>query len=446
VTPYLIELTDHNICVRSQHELLARSPGFANIVGLAPVFGETARSQARQHPRHSFNQFWSQLSLDPLTIKNKHFRHTADLAYGHLDTLTRPLNLEHGAVIAVPSNYNRSQLSVLLGVVKQCAFSAVGLVDLALLQAAGTVANESSANECIIIDLQLHQAVLTSFRQVDGHLLKEQVVQIPFAGLLALQDAWVNMICDEFISQSRFDPQRDAESEQFIANQLSRLLSTSQNTNEQILEINLKGTVHQVHLTRAHFEQKSQAIFTRINQQISELRHPSSTLHVSASQLQLPGLSQAIPGLIALDDEMAVHTCLQHLEHIQRAPDSLQFITRLPLAKSAASRAPTLPTRNPTHVLFQHRALLLPLGRLTLGTAPAALESARIMPLTTVDFSGAISLLRTNKGVQLEIHTAEPVLHNGQPAQNGQMLVLGDGLQLGQSALTLQLIVVEQVT
>jgi hypothetical protein len=68
------------------------------------------------------------------------------------------------------------------------------------------------------------------------------------------------------------------------------------------------------------------------------------------------------------------------------------------------------------------------------------------MPLTTVDFSGAISLLRTNKGVQLEIHTAEPVLHNGQPAQNGQMLVLGDGLQLGQSALTLQLIVVEQVT
>jgi hypothetical protein len=51
--------------------------------------------------------------------------------------------------------------------------------------------------------------------------------------------------------------------------------------------------------------------------------------------------------------------------------------------------------------------------------------------------------LRTARGVQLELHTTTAVLCNGQPAQDGQMLALGDTLWLGQGA-ELQLILVEQ--
>lgn len=439
MTPCLIELQDHNIRIRNEEAVLARSPGFANIVGPVPVFGEEARSQARQHPRHSFNQFWSQLSLDPLIIKNKFFRHAADLAYSHLDSLTKTLKLEQGAVLGVPSNYSRAQLSVLMGVVKQCAFDAVGLVDLALLQAAG-----SQAEECVIIDLQLHQAVLTSFRKAGGQLLKDRVVQIPFAGLLALQDAWVNMITDTFIRQSRFDPQRDAESEQFIANQLGNLIAASQSNNELLLEINLKGTIHQARMTRADFEQKSQTVFSRIKKELGELMTPGSTVHIAAAHLSLPGLSLALPGLVALDEDLAMVSCLQHLDHIKGSSESLQFVTRLPLEKSGSSIMPVVPTRMPTHMVVQHKAITLPLGRLVIGAAPPALESARVLPFGADAFSGAIAVVRNSRGLQLELHTSSEVMHNGRPARGGEALALGDTLKLG--ANELQLITVEQAS
>ena len=197
MSAHLIELHDHAISVRSQDAVLARSSGFANIAGGTPVFGEAARLQARLHPREHFNQFWSQLSLDPLAVKNKCFRHSADLAHGHLAALTQPLEIAGDVVIAAPGSYNRTQLAVLLGIVKQCAFSATGLVDLSLLQAAG-----SPADVCIIVDLQLHQAMLSSFRKTDGHLVKERVVTVPYAGLLALHEAWTGLITDEFILQN----------------------------------------------------------------------------------------------------------------------------------------------------------------------------------------------------------------------------------------------------
>lgn len=439
MTPYLIELQDHNIGVRSPDEVLARSPGFASIVGPVPVFGEEARSQARLHPRHSFNHFWSQLSVDPLTTKNKHFRHTADLAYSHLNSLTRNLAQENGVVLAVPGNYTRTQLAVLLGVAKQCSFNTVGLVDHALLQAVG-----GGSDDSIVIDLQLHQAVLTSFRKLEGQLVKDRVVQIPFAGQLALQDGWLNMITDEFIRQSRFDPQRDAESEQYIVNQLPTLIAASQRNNELVLEINLKGTVHQAHLTREQFEQRADAIFARIAKELVELRNPGTVLHVAASQVNLPGLTRNLAGVVALDDDHTIATLLQHLPHIQRTPDSLQLITRLPLETSTTMKAPVNQTRMPTHVLYQSKATMLPLGRLTLGTAPAGLDSARLQPLQHAAFSGAIALQRSTRGVQLELHTSTPVLLNGQAASNGQALVMGDTLQLGANGPQLQLIVVEQ--
>lgn len=438
MTTCLIELRDQGITVRSAEDVLARSPGYASIAQETPLFGEDARRQSRLYPRHTFNQFWLQLSLDPLPLKNKLFRHAADLAYSHLEGLTRPLNLDE-VVLAAPASYSRAQLGVLLGVVRQCPFKTVGLVDLGLLQAAG-----SHADECVVIDLQLHQALLSRYRKVDGHLLLERAVPVQSSGLIALQDAWLNMISDAFIDQTRFDPQRNAETEQYLVNQLGTWIATSQHGGEAIAEINLKGSVQQVRVTYAQFEQRAYPIFARIAQELEELRTPGSALHVSASQMNLPGLTQSISGLIALDDDVPMHTCLRHLDQIRRTPESMQFITRLPLSAAASGVVPTAQPKQPTHVLLNHRAVMLPPGRLTLGTPPAHLDSARIVPLPENGFSGAIALLRTGRGLQLEVHSSDTVLHNGRPAASGQPLVMGDVLQLGNHGQNLQLIVVEQ--
>ncbi len=438
MTTCLIELRDHGITVRSADEVLARSPGYASIAGDAPLFGEDARRQSRLHPRHTFNQFWAQLALDPLSFKNKHFRHAADLAYSQLERMTRALDLDE-VVIAAPGSYSRAQLGVLLGIVKQCKFRTVGLVDLGLLQAAG-----SAADECIVVDLQLHQALLGRYRKVDGYLLAEKIVPVQSSGLIALQDAWLNLISEEFINQTRFDPQRNAETEQYLVNQLPNWITTGQAAGEVLVEINLKGSVQQVRLTYAQFEQRAQPIFARIALELAELRNPGTGLHISASQMNLPGLTQTLPGLISLDDDLTVRACLQHLEHIRRAPENMQFVSRMPLSAAAAAVAPVAQPKTPTHVLLNHRAVMLPPGRLTVGTPPASLDSARIMPLAENGFRGAIALLRTGRGLQLEVHSSDTVLHNGRPATHGQVLVMGDVLQLGKNSHNLQLIIVEQ--
>lgn len=443
--PHLIELKDPGISVRTASELLTQSPGFANIANKQPVFGEEARQMARLHPRQTFNQFWSQLSLDPLALKNAFFRHSADLAHSHLDQLTKSVVFEHGAIIAAPSNYSRTQLAVLLGIVKQCAFDAVGLVDLALLQASGT-----DADSCIIIDLQLHQCVLTSFRKIEGQLVRDRMIQVPASGLLALQDAWSNMVTDEFIRQCRFDPHHNAETEQYVYNQLPQWIEQSQRQNELQVEINHRGTVYQAHLTRAQFEQRSRTILGRIGQELEPLRAPDTALHTTASHMNLPGVSLHLPGLIALDDDSTMVTCIRHLDHIRRPADNLHFITRLPLLSQtsaqtahSAQTVPVLQNRLPTHVLFRHKALPLPTGRLVFGTPPAGLEAARIVPMPELAAGSAIALVRTARELLLEVYGQVPVLLDGNPARHGQTVTLGNLLQPGQDGPTLQLIMVE---
>lgn len=436
---HLIELHDHAISVRApDHTLLARSPGFANIAGGAPVYGDAARQRARLHPREHFTQFWAQLNLDPLPLKHRQIRHAADLAHGHLAALTQPLQIADGAIIGAPGTYNRNQLAVLLGIVRQLPFDAVGLVDLALLQAAA-----SPADECVVLDLQLHQAVLSRFRRVDGHLAREQVVAVPFAGLVALQEAWTSLITEEFILQSRFDPLHTAETDQYVYDRLEQWIATLLEHDKALLEINMKGTVHQAWLTRAQLEQRAQTVYSRIAAELAGLRGPETVLHVRANQLYLPGLAQSFPGLIALDDDVAMAACLQHLDYIRRPPDKLQFITRLPLA-NATPAVPPPQLRRPTHVLFNHNALPLPAGRITFGAAPADVPSARVVPLPSASaIDGGVALSRNARGLQLETHTRVPVTVNGVPAQPDQMLALGDVVRIGDAA-ELRLILVEQ--
>lgn len=433
----LIELKDHRLSIRQPDGILAESPGFANIAGKEPVFGDAARQMARLHPRESFNQFWHQLSLDPLLLKTRWFRHNADLAHSHLQTITSGVDLGEGAILAAPTTYTRNHLAVLLGVVKQSNIKALGLVDHALLQAVST-----GAEECIVLDLQLHQAVLAAFRRHEGVLLKDKVVQIPGAGLLALYDAWSSAVVEEFLLQSRFDPTHSAETEQYISNQLETWMAASGSSGELLLEINHKGTVHQARLTHEAFVLRSKSLFARIARELPELASPEATLHVHGAHLNLPGLASAFPGIQGVADDAAMQVCLHHQDALVRPGEALAFVTRLTLANGAGAAA-AMPTLLPTHVLYQHRAVALPQGRLALGTPPDSLSCARILPMPEWQLPGAVTLQRSTRGVTVETFGAIDLRCNDAPIASGHVLKLGDRLQAGEHNLPLQLILVE---
>jgi hypothetical protein len=440
VSVNLIELNDRNVRLRNQDEILLESPGFANIVDKQPVFGEEARKVARLHPRQTFSQFWSQLSLDPLANSDGHFRHQADLAFAHLNAIAGERALTDEVIFAVPSNYNRNQLSILLGLVQSCEFDAAGLVDMALLRTAGA----DNPDKAVYLDIQLHQSVLTTFTQKDGGVVRDKMVQIPGTGLLALHDAWANMATDEFIKQSRFDPQHNAETEQYVHNQMFHWIDQARKNNEILMEINNKGAVYQARVNTGHFEQKVRNVFGRVKEELETLAGNDYLLHMPEDHVELPGLSLYMSSLNPVTDSLLMENCLRHLDHIKGEPGSLSFITNLPGTQQSSSPATSTKANNaPSHVLINDRAYALPaqlqFGPVN-GSSPAG---AGAIQVKAAGGTGDLRISVTTDGVMLDIQGVGIVQLNGIKAEPREVLKLGDTIQLPGSDSPLMLIQVE---
>lgn len=437
---HIIELNDRNVRLRNRDDVLVQSPGFANIAGKQPIFGEEARRIAHLHPRQTFTQFWSQLSLDPLVNASSHFRHQADLAFAHLNDISARHALKDEVIFAVPSNYNRNQLSILLGLVQSCEFDATGLVDMPLLAAGGADQPEHT----VFLDIQLHQSVLTGFTLAEGKVARDKVVQIPGTGLLALHDAWANMVTDEFIRQSRFDPQHNAETEQYVYNQLETWIAHALRDNEILMEINNKGSVYQARINRGHFEQRVRNIFSRLKVELENLAGDRYALLTLDEHASLPGLDLYLKNISAVQDALMLEQCLANLDHIRGEPGALNFVTSLPASGNVRPATATPgDASTPTHVLVNHRAFALPATiRFGAGNETGALNGRAVLVATDGD-SGELSLAATAAGVQLTFQGDTGIAVNGNPAASGTGLRAGDTIAIAGSGANVQLIQVE---
>ncbi|MFL2840682.1 MAG: hypothetical protein ACJ0BT_02440 [Pseudohongiellaceae bacterium] len=352
----LIELHDHNIRISSPQGLLGESPGFANTFEKPPVFGADALKLTRLHPQQNFNQFWFQLGLDPLVSKNKLFRHQADLAFGHLESITKKFKLNGETIFAVPSHYTTNQLATLLGLVKHCSISAAGLIDLALL----AMAKMNEHQQALFMDIQLHQTVLTMVTKKHGFIVREEVLPVPGTGLASLQDAWVNTISDAFIKQSRFDPLHNADTEQYIYIELDNWLKAVAANKEILLEINNKGTIHQASLTLKNFEQRAQSIFNKLSQEIEGITSKVTPIYTFERVYSLPGLYQTIPNIVAVSNNAIKENGFQHLDLIKGSGGALKLISRLPVTLTSTTTSEAIVEPPPSHFVFQHKAYALP--------------------------------------------------------------------------------------
>ena len=79
----IIELNDIGITVGDETGVITRSPGFALAAGNSLELGEAAEQQARLQPTNSYNKYWHELSMEPLS-HSRGIRHFADIAYAQL--------------------------------------------------------------------------------------------------------------------------------------------------------------------------------------------------------------------------------------------------------------------------------------------------------------------------------------------------------------------------
>lgn len=328
-----------------------QSPGYALLKDDAYLFGAAARAVARIHPRHINTRYWWQLSTEALQPALGPARHSADLAHSHLLAVHRAADEPEDVLLAVSASMQPAQLSLLLGIAHQCPFNPVGLINRSV--AVGSI--HARGQPCWHLEIQLHQALLTQLDCAGQRIELQRSIPLPGNGMLQLQDRMIDIIADAFVRQTRFDPRRQAGTEQRLYDALPKALHSLQRSGEASVE--LQG--YQARLARAEMAAASTPLLTSA----AELTGNGADIICDPLAALLPGLAATLPGArIAADD--AVHTALKaHGTSLLQRSANLNYITALSTLGETVSGTEPQPAAAlqptalvPTHLLEGHRA------------------------------------------------------------------------------------------
>ncbi|MEH6638937.1 MAG: hypothetical protein V7717_06685 [Porticoccaceae bacterium] len=375
-SPAIIELNDTGIvCHHGEQKIL--SPGYALLTKQGVTTGSAARARAWLEPQHSFNQYWHQLSMAPLSAHNAHARHYADLAYAQL----QQLHLEAGApkeiIFSIPGSFSHEQLAILLGLAKACGLEVAGLVDSAVCALASNhleITDNLDIKNAVHVDIQLHNAVLTTLtcdtsndhtdQYAAPHIHRKEVFPLTGFGLKSLEDAWIQAIAKRFVGEYRYDPLHTATEEQALRDQLSGWLLALETASE--ITISLATPTEQLRLgmTRTNFieavQEKLEALSHAAIRTVNEHADNTSLL-LSHRVAALPGIDALFPGAFSLPADSVIAGCRAHQATITNFQEQV-LVTALPLGKTS-SKSDKLLSKNilankaeATHLLYQHQA------------------------------------------------------------------------------------------
>ena len=425
----VIELNDHGICVGDETGILMHSPGFALISDVEVTFGEAAEQKARLRPTESYNRYWQELSLDPISHGNS-FRHHADIAYAHLLHLADVCAIQGEVIFAVPGSFTHQQLSILLGLAKQTPFTVIGVVD----SAVAAVAEQAKSAQVIYLDLQLSQALVSRLDLDAGALQTKATVQVPGVGSQSFMNLMMQMATNMFIQQCRFNPQHNAQSEQDLYNALPNWLGASKDGN-LILELSTGETNHTAKMPRETLVSSLAAEYAKISDQLLAMQNNQDCqLMISSAMADLPGFMASLPGSaqpVVLDRKTLTRNVLQFHNQIASTEESIQLVNTLPVAEAPCNLSRQGPDQGaPSHVLFRHHALpvedLFIKNRLNPEHEPHSANALVLSIQGMPELLGRIRLLDGEVRLQAE---AVGMRLNGSPVSSDSLLQLGDEIQ-----------------
>ena len=405
----LLDLNDCNVQL-VHGESHVQSPGYALLQGREYVFGVAAREAARLRPRDVNTRFWWQLGTEPLQPPLGPARHTADLVHAHLQGLHTEAGQPAEVILAVPGTLQREQLSLLLGIVQQCPFDAVGLINRSV--ALGSL--YGGQRRLFHLELQLHQAVMAELTLRDDKVSLEHTAPLPGCGLLQLQERLVEVIATAFVRQTRFDPRRKADTEQQLYNALPQALRALQSAGETNLEV----SHYRARIAREDLAVAAQRLFDAVRKTLRD--GDADTLVAEPVAALLPGLESAFPALEVVEEDAVCRALAAHGDDLVQRGEALGFVTTLPQLAlrektaparfQAAPESATADESDPTHLLQDARARPLAAG----GTA----------------LRDGWEIFRGEDGWQLR--GGEPrITVNGAEYEPGQRLRTGDEIGLG---------------
>lgn len=430
----LLDLNDSNLQLWHR-DARVQSPGYALLQGKEYLFGAPARAAARLQPRDINTRYWWQLSTDTLQPALGPARHTGDLVHAHLKQLHAQAHQPDELLLAVPGSMQHEQLALLLGIVQQCPFAAVGLVNRSV--ALGSL--YSQGGRLFHLEIQLHQAVISELAERNEQVELQRTMPLPGCGLLQLQERLVELIAAEFVRQTRFDPRRKAATEQQLYDALPAALRALHNSTETNLDIN----GYQARVSRQQLQCAGKRLFDSANDTIGVL-HPQDRVIADPLAALLPGLDGAFEQLDILQADDMYRALRLHEERLVQRTQALSFITALPCAEPrTAVHSAQAAAQHPTQASTASTATPpapAPTPAPTPAPAPVSrathlLSNNLAKPLlaTGTALAGGWELYRDSNGWQLRGAGASATV-NGRPWHAGQVLDCGDAIVIGTAA------------
>jgi len=436
---------------------LRESPGFALPRKKGLLVGKAAESKAHLFPRQILNHFWDQLNTEPLEQTGRHSPHNhAEIVYRHLSTIWQHLQ-SHGdeIVMAVPSFYNREQLGLILGIAQELGMPLKGFVPLSLA---------ASSHPCpqkmlLFLDIHLHR-IEVSYLEQGAHLTVRDSATTADKGLHFLYRGLVEMIAQQFVRLTRFDPFHQAASEQELYDRLPGVLTHLQHNSSMIFEIAGGSNPYSITLQREEFIRNTEPIHgeaIRLIKRMQNKREESRTplaLQISHRMARLPGCKEMLASLkdieiIELNRGAAAKGVTQIWHHLidQNNNTGISFFKSRPWQPKQqtvdhGNSTANLKSNIPTHLLYQSIAYPISEDPLTIGSTQKNDPNDVTITAETSGISiRYCTIKRQNESIILEDLGKSGVYVDEQRVNGSITLKLGQDIRVGADGERLTLIV-----
>jgi hypothetical protein len=443
-------INDAGITVLDADKVLYREPGFALLDDDKLTTGSPAFSQARVKPRRIHNEYWSNLQTAPLPDRRFQHLSAADLVSRQLEQIwTRVADSGDRIVVAVPAYMRTDSLGLLLGIATELKVPIVALVDAAV----AATRREYRGAVPVHVDLCSHSTVLTRLAQ-SGQAQVDRSAVIDASGMITLYDAWIALIAEAFVQQSRFDPLHTAETEQMLQDSLQGWLSAASVSTSVTLEIEYRGIKHRAEVESLELVAAAAPIYHRIVSKLRALYRADETpaLQLSDRAARTPGLADILTARVGgeiflLEPGATARGLLSRCREMQRGEDAVSLIRQLPWDQAPVVLKESDTIRlggQPTHLLFDNTAYAIDEQPLTLGSQPSAGE--RFIDLQQ-DMPGVsrrhCSLQQENGQCIVRDSSRYGTFLNGHRIDGSAVLQVGDLIRLGTPGYELRLITTE---
>jgi hypothetical protein len=400
VTTLAIDINDADLIVADANGVLASEPGYALADKSGIVTGAAAYAQARLKPRYVSNTYWSKLSLEPGTAGVEGVQSAAELAFAQLDALWKRFSdRATEIVLVVPAHYSAEQLGLLLGLAQECGMPVRAMVD----SAVAASSKPSSGRQLTYVDAGLHRVSVMPLKQ-GADVAARPELALETSGLLALTDTLARRVAEIFVLATRFDPFRQAESEQQLYDQLPDWLRTLHEHGEAELTLPFAGDEYVAQVRREQLLGVASGFYRAVVQLIAQSREAGQSLTVQLSH-RLASSPGIVTELARLDDAQVVslphghaaRAVLMNLGAIDTGKDQVKLLKHLTWREKAVEREVAAPfaqapqpaagAERPTHVVY--RGIAYPVRPEGLFVGRTALDGRRMIVVD--DQQGGVS-------------------------------------------------------